>query len=146
MFNFRRRSNSKQCSLEIDNTGAGLLRTCLTAESDFFAMKLSKLSDFSLEVFYYLSSFIFLKSLNIFTARKSFKCVEMLVSQWRLLKQHVISALPSSRTSCLNILWVSAHVTAKPFFCMCLTIYISTRLDRRLWYGSSHDGGKVGEV
>lgn len=85
--------------------------------SDFSAMKWSKLSDFFLleaPITYPASCF----KPKHFTARKSFKCVEILVSQWRLLKQHIISTLPASRTSCFNIPGVSTHITGKPFSCM----------------------------
>lgn len=46
-----------------------------------------------------------------FIERKLFGCVEILVSQWKLLKQHVISTLAPSRTTCLDISGMSTHLT-----------------------------------
>lgn len=79
-------------------------------------MKLSRLSDFPLRSSYYLPSFIFFFKLKHFAARKSFKCVEMLVSQRRLLKQHIVSTLPAPRTSCFNNPRVSAGGQLTPLF------------------------------
>lgn len=80
-----------------------------------------------------------------FTARKSFKCVEILVSQWRLLKQHIISTLPASRTSCFNIPWVSTHITGKRFSCVLSEdLHFHPFGRERLWFWSGYDGHKVG--